>query len=328
MKNSKEVMVTGAAGFVGSHLIDSLLANNFIVYALDQYPIDQCANLSHLANSKNFHYTCADIRDEEQVNSFFRKESSMLYHLASVVGVNRYMEDPFLLIDITILGTKNLLKCCLENKTRILFSSTSEVYGKNPVLPWKEEDDRVLGNTSIDRWSYSSSKAVVEHMLFGLYRSKKLNFSIVRFFNVYGPRQNPIFVISQSIYKILKGESPDLYDGGKQTRCFTYIGDIVKGIISAGTNLKAVGQIFNLGSKEEISMQEAISTCIKFSNKKVKVNPIDTTKKYGKIYEDIPRRIPDVSKAEKLLGWKADTSFETGIQETIKWSQANEWYLK
>ena len=200
-KSPDVVMVTGAAGFVGSHLIERLLEMGQTVYGLDLAPLAEARNLAAVKDNPNLHYMQGDIRDAETIKAFFRPEAAVLYHLASVVGVRRYMEDPLSLIDIAIIGTRNLIALCVEHDVRILFTSTSEVYGRNPAVPWSEDGDRVLGATYVDRWSYAASKGVCEQMLYGVHRKTGLPFSIVRFFNVYGPRQTPIYVVSQTVQR-------------------------------------------------------------------------------------------------------------------------------
>ncbi len=326
-KNLKSAMVTGAAGFIGSHLIEYLLGKNYLVKALDIPKLKNAKNLEKVCNHPNLEYTSGDIRDKKCVDDFFCNESYIIYHLASVVGVRRYMEDPLSLIDISVIGTKNILNLCLSNNTRILFTSTSEIYGNNKNIPWKETDDRVLGDPSIDRWCYSTSKALVEHMLFALSRTKGLQFSTIRFFNVYGPRQHPIYVVSQSIYRVLKGEKPDLYDSGQQTRCFTYIDDVIEGIYLAATKKNALGNVFNIGNNTPSTMSEIVNNCLKLSNSNLIPNYVDTKKKYGKVYQDIENRVPDVTKARALLGWYAKTDTITGLKNTINWARSNKWYL-
>ena len=222
------------------------------------------------------------------------------------------MEDPLSLIDISIIGTKNILNLCIKNNTRILFTSTSEIYGNNKNIPWKETHDRVLGDPSIDRWCYSTSKALVEHMLFALSRTKNLQFSTIRFFNVYGPRQHPIYVVSQSIYRIFKGEQPDIYDSGQQTRCFTYIDDVIEGIYLAATKKEALGNVFNIGNNKPSTMSEVVNNCIELSGKNLKPNYVDT----------------NVTKAKNVLGWSAKTETIVGLKKTIDWVKNNSWYLK
>lgn len=324
---NKKVMVTGASGLIGSHLIEKLVDLGFKVYGFDIVDLELSKNLENLKTNKNFIYFKGDVRSEEDLNLFFQPDAIVLYHLASIVGVNRYMEDPMSLIDVGVLGTRNLINLCYKHKVRVLYTSTSEVYGKNKNLPWKENDDRVLGPTNIDRWSYSTSKALCEHMLFGMFHKYQLPMSIVRFFNVYGPRQNPIYIVSKSVHRILNGISPELYDGGKQTRCFTYIEDVIEGIIKAATLDSAIGHIINLGNNVENSMSEVIDEILKVTNSDLKINHINTNEKYGSVYEDISRRVPSVDKAFKLLNWKATTSMKDGIKKTVDWARNNNWYL-
>jgi len=321
-------MVTGGSGFIGSHLVEKLLANGNEVYVFDTMTLDKAQNLATVKNHPGFHYCEGDIRDKTSLKNFWRPEARTIFHLASVVGIKNYIADPLKLIDICVVGTKNLLEIAREHGTRVLFSSTSEIFGKNPDVPWDEKGDRVLGPTSVDRWSYSTSKAVCEHMLYGIHRQCGLPFSIVRFFNVYGPRQNPYFVVSQSIYKVLRNEQPLLYDDGKMTRCFTYVEDIVEGVIEVGTNPKAIGEDFNLGNCVEITMEEAVRTILKEAGSSVGYKVFDTVKEYGERYEDIPRRVPKVEKAEKLLGWKAKIQLAEGVRRGLEWARNNPWWLK
>lgn len=312
---------------IGSHLADRLLELGYIVYGMDVVELHAADNLALARDNENFHYMQGDIRSAEDLRAFFRPDASVVYHLASVVGVRLYMEDPLSLIDIAILGTRNLIVLCFEHGVRILFTSTSEVYGRNPALPWKEDDDRVLGATSVDRWSYSTSKALCEHMLFGMHRKSGLEMSIVRFFNVYGPRQNPIYVVSQSVYRALKGIAPDVYDGGAQTRCFTYIDDVIDGIVIAATSRQAIGEVFNLGREVPTTMREVVRLCLRHAGADDRVVEISTADKYGAVYEDIVHRVPDASKAREMLGWSATTDVDEGIRKTVAWARANAWYL-
>lgn len=324
----QKVLVTGGAGFIGARLVERLLSNDLEVHVLDVMPLEKAYRLKKISSHKDFFYTQGDLRDKDQLINWYKKDATHLYHLASVVGVQNYMSDPLSLIDIVVVGTRNLLELASKYDTRVLFTSTSEIYAKNPNTPWSESDDRVLGPTSIDRWSYSSSKAVCEHMLFALFRSSNLKFTIVRFFNVYGPGQAPIFVVSKSLYQVLNNESPYLYDTGEQTRCFTYVDDAIEGMIIASKSQKAIGEVFNIGSNIERTMKNAIDLIIKVSGKNIDIKKFETVKEYGEKYEDIPRRIPNVSKAKEILKWEATTSLEEGIRASIEWCKENSWWLK
>ena len=325
---NKIFMITGGAGFIGSRLAERLINDGNEVHLLDVIPIDKALRLKKIKNNKNFHYTKGDIQDKEFLKSWYVPEADVLFHLASVVGVEYYIKDPLSLIDIVIGGTRNLLELALKNNTRVLFTSTSEVYGKNPKIPWSENNDRVLGPTSIDRWSYSSSKAVCEHMLFALKRSHGLKFTTVRFFNVYGPGQSPIFVASKSLHQALNNKAPLIYDNGKQTRCFTYVDDAIEAVLLASDSEKAIGEVFNIGSNVETSISELVNLCIEYSGNQLEPKVFITQKEYGELYEDIPRRIPDPQKAFEKLGWTAETSLSEGLKLNINWIKENDWWLK
>jgi len=302
--------------------------DGFEVYAFDVMNAEDSANLENCLSNPNFIYTKGDIREISDLKNFFQQDASVLYHLASVVGVNRYMESPLDLIDIGVIGTRNLIKLCSENDVRMLFTSTSEVYGRNTEVPWSEDYDRVLGPTNVDRWSYSTSKALCEHMLFGMHHNNGWPMSIVRFFNVYGPRQNPIYVVSKSIYNVLNGKEPEIYDGGIATRCFCYIDDVIDGIISAATNDNAIGQVINLGNPVESSMKTVVELVLAKAKSNLEPVKVETVNRYGDVYEDIPRRIPNIDKAKDLLGWEPKTSLGDGIAKTMLWAKENPWYLK
>jgi UDP-glucose 4-epimerase len=321
-------MITGGSGFMGSHLVEKLLAEGNVVHVFDFLPLNKANNLAAVKEHPGFHYFEGDIRNKESLKKFWQPKAGAIFHLASVVGIKNYIADPLKLIDISVVGTKYLLEVAREHGTKVIFSSTSEIFGKNPNVPWDEKGDRVLGPTSVDRWSYSSSKAVCEHMLYGIYRQCGLPFSIVRFFNAYGPRQNAYFVVSQSVYKVLRGEQPFLYDDGKMTRCFTYIDDIVRGLLEIAVNPQAVGEDFNLGNSVEISMKEVVETILRAAGNDIGYKIFNTQKEYGERYEDIQRRIPKVEKAARLLGWKAEIQLEEGVRRTIDWARSNPWWLE
>ncbi len=313
-----QVVVTGGGGFIASHLIDALLSKGENVLAIDvDKNIPQ--RLLHLSNCENFKYLSADVRNKQELQRIIPWECKKIFHLAAVVGVKNYCDDPLKTIDVNIGGLRNIIDVALPNNSKIIFASTSEIYGKNPDIPWHEEADRVLGPTSVDRWSYASSKAVCEHMLFGMYRKYNLPMAIVRFFNVYGPRQNPIFVIPAMIYNVLNGKNPYVYDSGKQTRCFTFIDDAIDGMIKASENPMAEGKVFNIGSSLETKIIDVARMIIEIAGKSNELEPelINPRDVYGSSYEDISRRIPDTNKAKRILDWETKTNLESGLKKTI-----------
>lgn len=332
----QSILITGGAGFIGANLIGQLLRENgepgamhsrkIIVF--DFFNRNQHSNLQEYSSNPNIEVVHGDVRDLKEVDRV-TDGVGQIYHLSSIVGIEHYCEDPLEVIDINVTGTRNVLQCALKKDIRMLFTSTSEIFGKNPKVPWKEDDDRVLGSTKIERWSYSTSKAVCEQMIFALAKRKGLRCSIVRFFNVYGPKQNPIFVISQGVYRVLRNERPFIYDSGEQTRCFTYVDDAVDGMIRAANNDKAVGEAFNIGSNIPTSVREVNEVIIEEAGKKDRIvaEQIDTLAKYGDQYEDIPCRIPDVTKAAIVLNWKANVPLRKGIKMFIEWAKENTWWL-
>lgn len=319
-----KTVVTGAAGFVGSHLTQALLEGGNTVLGVDR---PGARMPEGIADNPGFELATGDVRDTGFTGSIVEGDCDVVFHLAAVVGVTNYLSSPFDVVDINVIGTRNLLAAAQASNTRFLLASTSEIYGKNPKVPWSEEDDRVLGGTQVDRWSYSTSKAAAEHLTLAAGAQLRIPVSIVRFFNAYGPRQAPNYVISKSIHRALNGEPPLLYDSGEQTRCFTYIDDVVDGTIRAGTSDNAVGEVFNLGSNVETTIREAIATVITAAGVgSSETEQFLTDREYGGTYQDIVRRVPDVSKAHDLLDWEAKTSLTDGVAMTIAWARDHpEW---
>ena len=322
-------LITGGSGFLGSQFVRRLLEEGNEVAVYDNLSTGYSKNLEPYRKNKNYSFVKGDITDKGSLKNAMAN-IDMVYHLSAIVGVKEYCRDPLKVVDVNVIGTRNVLELALKNEIKVLFASTSEIFGKNPDIPWAEDNDRVLGSTKIDRWSYSTSKAMCEHMLFAMSKNHGLSSVIVRFFNVYGPGQPPYFVISQSVQKVLKGEQPLLYDSGNQTRCFTFVDDAIEGAMLASKSKKADGDVFNIGSNKETSIREAIEMIIEIGGKKGRLTwkNLDTKKHYGESYEDIPRRIPDVSKAKRILGWEAKTSLRDGIKKTIDWAKQNKWWLE
>ncbi|AQA05205.1 epimerase [Mycobacterium sp. MS1601] len=323
------VVVTGGYGFVGSHLVTALLGRGDAVTVFDFAKNTRDSSIN-FDQHPNFRFVVGDVTDRGALEAAITTGVDKVFHLASVVGVNKYVEDPLRVVDVSVTGTRNVLELAHRHGARVVFTSTSEVYGKNPATPWAEDDDRVLGSTRTARWSYSTSKAMAEHMVFAMHDTYGLPVTVVRFFNVYGPRQNPIFVISKSIHRILNGRQPLLYDSGDQTRCFTYVDDAVAGTLMAADSDAGIGQVFNIGSMVETTMREAVDLAIKIANVDTVSSTVafDTAERYGARYEDIPRRVPDSAKAQRELGWRLQVDLEEGLRRTIEWARQNPWYLE
>lgn len=323
------VVVTGGYGFIGSHLVSALLNRGDSVTIFDSARNTRDTSIDFDRYDK-FRYVQGDVTDLAALEQALVPGVDTVFHLAAVVGVKNYMDDPLRVLDVNVTGTRNVLELSHRHGTRVVFASTSEVFGKNPNPPFAEDDDRVLGSTRTARWSYSTSKGMAEHLVFAMHAAYELPVTVVRYFNVYGPRQNPIFVVSQTIHRILNGYQPLLYDSGEQTRCFTFVDDAIAGTLLAADNSAAIGQAYNIGSMTETSMRDVVDLAIKTANvdSVTEAEAVDTVARYGGRYEDIPRRIPNSTKAQQELGWRLHVDVDEGIRRTIEWARANPWYLE
>src|ERR1700757_3394835 len=258
-------VVTGGHGFIRSHLPSALLdrGDSVTVFDFARNTRDSSIDFDRYAN---FRFVQGDVTDLTALEQALTPGVDAVFHLAAVVGVKNYLNDPLRVLDVNVTGTRNVLELSQRHGTRVIFASTSEVFGKNPNPPWAEDDDRVLGSTRTARWSYSTSKAMAEHLVVAMHTALGLPVTVVRYFNVYGPRQNPIFVISQTIHRILNGHQPFLYDSGSQTRCFTYVDDAIAGTLLAADSDAAIGEAFNIGSMTETTIGEAVDLAIKIAN--------------------------------------------------------------
>ena len=323
------VVVTGGYGFIGSHLVSALLDRGDVVTVFDFAKNTRDTSID-FDTHPNFHFVQGDVTDLAALGQALTPGVDTVFHLAAVVGVKNYLNDPLRVLDVNVTGTRNVLELSHRNGIRVVFASTSEVFGKNPNPPWAEDDDRVLGSTKTARWSYSTSKGMAEHLVFAMHAAHGLPVTVVRYFNVYGPRQAPIFVVSQSIHRILNGHPPLLYDSGDQTRCFTYVDDAVAGTLLAADSAAAIGEAFNIGSMTETSMRDVVDLAIKIASVDAvsEAEVVDTAAQVGGRYEDIPRRIPDSTKAQRELGWRLRVDVQEGIRRTVEWARANPWYLE
>jgi nucleoside-diphosphate-sugar epimerase len=323
------VVVTGGYGFIGSHLVSALLDRGDTVTVFDFAKNTRDTSID-FDRHPNFQFVQGDVTDLAALGQALTPGVDTVYHLAAVVGVENYLKDPLRVLDVNVTGTRNVLELSNRHGTHVVFASTSEVFGKNPNPPWAEDDDRVLGSTKTARWSYSTSKAMAEHLVFAMHTAHGLPVTVVRYFNVYGPRQAPIFVVSQSIHRTLNGRAPLLYDSGRQTRCFTYVDDAIAGTLLAAGGSAGIGEAFNIGSMIETSMGEVVDLVIKIADvdSVTGAEALDTAARFGGRYEDIPRRIPDSTKAQRELGWRLQVDVEEGIRRTIDWARAHPWYLE
>jgi UDP-glucose 4-epimerase len=312
-----KVLLTGGGGFVGSHLADAFLARGDEVVVLDT---GSSAKTRHLDGRPGFTFVRDSIFEPAVLDGLIA-DCDLIYHLAAVVGVEHYVGDPFEVLHVNVNGTQAVLEAAFKHRRKVVFSSTSEVYGRNPTVPWREDDDRVLGSTRIDRWCYSTSKAVGEHFCFA-YHSRGLPVTVTRYFNVYGPRLDQLDVgrvITIFLGQALRGEPLTVIGDGGQTRCFTYIDDAVRATVAAGVAPGTDGEVFNIGTDAETTVLELAERLIAVTGSPSRITLVPQQQVYGDRYEDIRRRVPDVTKMRTVLGVTADTPLDEGLRRTVEW---------
>lgn len=312
-----KVLITGGGGFVGSHLADAFIASGDEVFILDTGSV---IKTKHLMGNQRFHYVRDSIFNLEILEGLIGK-CDLVYHLAAVVGVEHYVGDPYEVLNVNVNGVQNVLKLAFKHQKKVVFGSTSEVYGRNPKVPWSEDDDRLLGSTRIDRWCYSTSKAVGEHFCFA-YGHMGLPITITRYFNVYGPRLDRLDVgriITIFMGQMLRNEPLTVIGDGMQTRCFTYVDDCIRATVAAGIGPGTDGQVFNIGTNVETTILDLARAMIEAGGSQSTIKFVSQESVYGASYEDIPRRVPDVTRMETILGVRADTPLLEGLRKTIEW---------
>lgn len=314
------VLVTGGAGFIGSHLVDALLFHGHEVVVLDDLSTGKKDNLAPLTGHERLRFVEGSILDEQTVEEAMRG-SGVVYHLAAAVGVAHILRDPLKSILTNVRGSEVVFAEASRIGCKIVLASTSEVYGKSQKIPFAENDDRLLGPTGVVRWSYSTAKALDEHLALA-YAMRGLPVVIVRYFNAYGPRLGPRgygSVVAKFIGQALRGEPLSVHGDGRQTRCFCYVADLVRGTVLAATSPEAEGEVFNIGRDVETSILTLAETIISLTHSSSQIRFVPYDEAYGTGFEDIPRRVPNVAKAERLLGFRAETALEVGLSHTITW---------
>jgi UDP-glucose 4-epimerase len=312
------ILVTGGAGFIGSHLVDQLITDGHDVTVIDNLSVGTIDNIAHHLASDRFHFVCDSILNETTLEQLIRK-SEQIYHLAAVVGVKYVVEDPLGGILTNVRGTENVLELAYKYWVPTLIASSSEIYGKSTAVPLSEEGSRVLGPTSVGRWSYSDSKAIDEYFAFA-YARQGLPVTAVRYFNIYGPRLDPRgygSVIAKFITQARQGGPLTIYGDGRQTRCYTYVTDAIEGTIRAANTPAASGLPFNIGSNQETSVLELSEMIRDRINPQASVEFTSYGQIYGVPFEETRRRVPDVERAAQILGFRAKVPLEEGLERTI-----------
>ncbi|OQY30172.1 MAG: nucleoside-diphosphate sugar epimerase [Candidatus Cloacimonetes bacterium 4572_55] len=313
-------LITGGAGFIGSHLAENLLKRDWEVNIIDDLSTGTFENIAHLENEKKFSYTIDTIMDIKVMEELVDR-ADVIYHLAAAVGVQYIIDNPLKALQVNIRGTEIILELANKKKKKALIASTSEIYGKSDKIPFSEKDDRVLGSTHISRWGYSASKAVDEFLALAYYREKRLPVVVVRLFNTVGPRQSGQYgmVIPKFVHQALLNHPLLVYGDGKQSRCFAYVEDVVNGMITLMEHPQAVGEIFNLGSKEPITIEELAKKVKELCQSRSEIIYVPYNQAYEEGFEDMKRRMPDLNKVKKLIGYEPQFNLDDILERVIEY---------
>jgi UDP-glucose 4-epimerase len=313
---AKRYLVTGGAGFIGSHLCDSLLARGHRVHALDDLSTGSAANVSQLAGNERFQLTLGSVTDEELVEDLVTS-ADVVVHLAAAVGVRLVVESPVRAIETNVHCTEVVLAAADRQRRPVLLASTSEVYGKSDALPFREDGDLQMGATDKSRWAYACSKAIDEFLAMAYWRERGLPVIVVRLFNTVGPRQSGSYgmVLPTLVEQALAQAPLSVYGDGRQRRCFCHVADVVRALDALIEHAGAYGGVFNVGSTEEVTILELARRVIALtgSSSTISLTPYDEA--YGEGFEDMYRRIPDIGKVGSLIGWSPQHSLEDIIRD-------------
>ena len=309
------VLITGGAGFIGSHLSDACLARGDEVFVLDDLSTGSIDNIQHLKNNPRFHYTIESVHNAPVVAELV-DQCDVVFHLAAAVGVKLIVESPVRTIETNVHGTEVVLSQANKKKKKVLIASTSEVYGLSEKAPFTEDSNLVLGATTKGRWSYACSKAIDEFLAHAYWREKKLPTIVVRLFNTVGPRQTGQYgmVVPTFVRQALAGRPITIYGDGAQSRCFAYVGDVVGAMMKLMDHPGAVGQVFNIGSTEEVTILELARRVKELTHSKSEIVFVPYDEAYEEGFEDMPRRVPDTSKIAALVGFHHKRTLDEILQ--------------
>jgi UDP-glucose 4-epimerase len=318
-------LVTGGSGFVGSHLCERLLADGNHVLVLDNLSTGRYGNIAHLEGKPGFELRVGSVNDYALVEECVR-ECQAVYHLASAVGVRLIVDQPVLTIESIVNGTDNVLRASSRYRRRVLITSTSEVYGKSDKLPFREDGDSVIGATTTRRWAYACAKALDEFLGLAHWHETRLPVVIVRLFNTVGPRQTGQYgmVIPRFVHQALKGEPITVYGDGSQSRCFGHVQDIIGGIVGLMNHSESVGQVFNIGNDQETSILDLARRVMELTGSKSEIKIIPFSEAYPAGFEDMQRRIPDLSKIRKTIGYEPKRDLDQILNDVIAQFQGSQ----
>jgi len=315
-------LITGGAGFVGSHLAELLLSEGHEVFVLDNLSTGSIENIIHLKHDPRFHYTIDSVSNEPVLAELIDR-SDVVFHLAAAVGVKLIVEQPVHTIETNVQGTEVVLKHANKKKKLVLIASTSEVYGKNTCVPFTEDADLVLGPTLKHRWAYACSKAIDEFLALAYWKEKKLPVIIARLFNTVGPRQTGRYgmVIPNFVRQALAGHPITVFGDGSQSRSFTYVGDVVGALAKLIQEPRAVGQVFNVGNGSEITIRELAERVKAITNSTSPIVTIPYDQAYESGFEDMPRRVPDTTRIRELIGYEPKVQLDEILESVVAYFQ-------
>ncbi len=313
------VLITGGAGFIGSHLADAYLARGDEVFILDDLSTGSIDNIRHLKENPRFHYTIESVHHGPTVAELV-DQCDVVFHLAAAVGVRLIVESPVRTIETNVHGTEVVLAKANKKKKKVLIASTSEVYGLSEQVPFREDGNLVLGPTSKGRWSYACSKAIDEFLALAYWRERRLPTVIVRLFNTVGPRQTGQYgmVVPTFIKQALTGRPITIHGDGRQSRCFAHVSDVVGALVGLMDHPGAVGDVFNIGSNEEVTIRELAERVKALAQSESEIVTVPYEEAYGEGFEDMPRRVPDIGKVERLIGYRPTKSLDEILQSVIE----------
>jgi UDP-glucose 4-epimerase len=313
------VLITGGAGFIGSHLSDAYVQRGDEVFVIDDLSTGSIENISHLKDHPRFHYTIESVHNHS-ITAELIDQCDVVFHLAAAVGVKLIVESPVRTIETNVHGAEVVLSLANKKKKKVLIASTSEVYGLSSEVPFREEGNLVMGATTKGRWSYACSKAIDEFLALAYWREKKLPTVIARLFNTVGPRQTGRYgmVIPTFVKQSLSGRPITVYGNGQQSRCFCYVGDVVEALMKLMDHEDAVGEVFNIGSNQEISILDLAKRVKELTRSDSEIILVPYDEAYEEGFEDMPRRVPDISKINRLVGFRPEKSLDDILHRVIE----------
>lgn len=319
---SKRALITGGAGFVGSHLAEELLERGHEVEVIDDLSTGSIDNIAHLKSHRAFHYTIDTVLNRPLLAEMVDRADEV-YHLAAAVGVRLIVEQPVRTIETNIKATELVLEMASKKHKRVLVASTSEVYGKQSSHPFGEDDDVILGPTSKSRWCYAASKMIDEFLAIAYARERDLPVTILRLFNTIGPRQTSQYgmVVPRFVQQALRGDPITVYGDGTQSRSFSWVGDVVDAMVSLIHRPEAMGEVFNVGHDEEISIHDLALLVRRLTNSDSEITFVPFEEAYAPGFEDMPRRLPDIRKLAGLIGYEPSLDLPEMIERVIAYER-------